>query len=56
MTDTRPAAKPAKKAAAKPPLPTDHSELVAIAVRRGIPSYKAWAMSVPELTKSLEAR
>lgn len=30
-------------------------ELVAQAIDRGVPSYEAWAMTVPELTKKLEA-
>lgn len=37
------------------PLPVHKDDLVAVAIDRGIPSYKAWAMTVPELKKQLEA-
>lgn len=37
------------------PLPSHKDELVAVAIDRGIPSYEAWAMTVPELTKRLES-
>lgn len=40
---------------AEPALPTTKPELVALAIDRRIPSYEAWAMTVPELTKRLEA-
>lgn len=41
-----------KPADDKPPLKAD---LVAEAIDRGIPSYEAWAMTVDELKKKLEA-
>lgn len=37
------------------PLPGHKDELVAVAIDRGIPSYEAWGMTVPELTKRLES-
>lgn len=54
---------PAKKPAANPaaafqpqpdPLPTHKDDLAALAIAHGIPSYEAWAMTVPELTDKLE--
>jgi hypothetical protein len=36
-------------------LPTHKADLVALAIDHGVPSYQAWAMTVPELTKRLEA-
>jgi hypothetical protein len=36
------------------PLPTHKDDLVALAIERNVPSYKAWAMTVPELTKLLK--
>lgn len=35
------------------PLPTHKDDLVALAIERGIPSYEAWDMTVPDLTKKL---
>ena len=37
------------------PLPGHKDDLVALASDRGIPSYEAWDMTVPELTKKLES-
>lgn len=37
------------------PLPAHKDDLVALAIERGIASYKAWDMTVPELRKTLEA-
>jgi hypothetical protein len=36
------------------PLPTHKDDLAALAIERGVPSYEAWAMTVPELKKMLE--
>lgn len=36
-------------------LPTHKDDLVALAIERGKPSYEAWAMTVPDLKKWLEA-
>lgn len=48
--------RPRKFTPAQPaPLPTTKPELAALAIDRGIPSYEAWAMTVPELKKKLEA-
>lgn len=56
-TDQQPAdEQPAEQAAAapeKPKLPTLKEDLVALAISRGIASYTAWAMTVPELTEKL---
>jgi hypothetical protein len=35
--------------------PVHKDDLVAAAIERGVPSYEAWAMTVPELKKKLEA-
>jgi hypothetical protein len=35
-------------------LPTHKDELVALAIARKVPSYEAWAMTVPELTAKLK--
>lgn len=35
-------------------LPTHKDELVALAIERKVPSYEAWAMTVPELTAKLK--
>jgi hypothetical protein len=35
-------------------LPTHKDDLVALAIDRGIPSYVAWNLTVPELKKKLE--
>lgn len=37
------------------PLPAHKDDLVALAIDRGIPSYEAWNLTVPELTKRLES-
>lgn len=37
------------------PLPSHKDDLVALAIDRGIPSYEAWAMTIPELTEKLES-
>lgn len=37
------------------PLPTTKQGLVELAIARGIPSYVAWNLTVPELKKKLEA-
>lgn len=50
-----PAKKAAPKAAEKPQLPDHKDDLVALAISRGIPSYEAWALTVPELTEKLGA-
>jgi hypothetical protein len=47
--------KATRPAAAKPDLPDHKDDLAALAITRGVPSYEAWAMTVPELTKMLEA-
>jgi hypothetical protein len=47
--------KTGKAAPQKPPLPDTKQELVELAITRGIPSYEAWDMTVPELTKKLES-
>jgi hypothetical protein len=48
---------PAKKAAPAAPskadLPAHKDDLVALAITRGVPSYEAWALTVPELTEKL---
>lgn len=44
---------PAKAEKPKPKLPTLKEDLVALAISRGIASYTAWAMTVPELTEKL---
>ena len=44
-----------KPAPPKEPLPSHKDDLVALAIDRGVPSYVAWAMTVPELTKRLES-
>jgi hypothetical protein len=36
------------------PLPTHKDDLVAVAIDRGVPSYEAWDMTVPQLTKRLK--
>ena len=36
------------------PLPTHKPDLVVLAIDRGVPSYEAWAMTVPELTAKLK--
>lgn len=36
-------------------LPTHKDDLVALAIERGIPSYEAWALTIPELTQKLES-
>lgn len=35
-------------------LPTAKADLVALAIDQGIPSYDAWDMTVPALTKTLK--
>lgn len=35
----------------KPDLPTTKPDLVALAISQGVPSYEAWDMTVPQLTK-----
>ncbi|PSK95773.1 hypothetical protein CLV30_12825 [Haloactinopolyspora alba] len=52
----KPAAKPAAAKPAAPALPDTRPELVALAIRRGVPSYEAWAMTVDQLKTKLEAR
>ncbi|HEY9409331.1 MAG TPA: hypothetical protein VIQ30_22640 [Pseudonocardia sp.] len=37
-----------------PPLPDTKPDLVALAIRRGVPSYEAWDMTVAELRNRLE--
>lgn len=37
------------------PLPAHKPDLVALAIDRGVPSYEAWDLTVPELTKRLES-
>lgn len=47
---------PAKPPVKEPePLPDHKQPLVELAIKRGIPSYEAWAMTVPELTEKLES-
>lgn len=40
---------------AEEPLPAHKDDLAALAIERGVPSYVAWAMTVPELKKKLES-
>ncbi|WP_158548799.1 hypothetical protein [Blastococcus sp. TF02A-26] len=50
MDDTTPTTAPRTSTAR-----ADKSELVDQAMSLGVPSYEAWAMTVPALTKMLEA-
>jgi hypothetical protein len=52
-----PATEPAAtdEAAEAEPLPAHKDDLVALAIERGIPSYEAWDMTVPQLKKRLES-
>lgn len=45
----------AESAPESEPLPSHKDDLVALAIDRGIPSYEAWDMTVPELTARLES-
>ncbi|HEY1180250.1 MAG TPA: hypothetical protein VGF17_29180 [Phytomonospora sp.] len=51
---TAPRKPPAQPATEAEPLPDHKEDLVAVAISRGIPSYEAWAMTVPELTDTLK--
>jgi hypothetical protein len=58
VPDPKPTPRASTKAKppAKEPLPTHKDDLAWLAIERhGIPSYEAWAMTVPELTEKLEA-
>lgn len=51
-----PVAGPATPPVKEPePLPEHKQPLVELAISRGIPSYEAYAMTVPELTEKLES-
>lgn len=51
-----PEAEPTAEPAPEPErLPAHKPDLVALAIDRGVPSYEAWAMTVPELTTKLES-
>lgn len=39
----------------EPTEPPEQSDLVAQAIARGIPSYEAWAMTIPDLMTRLES-
>lgn len=53
--DTEPVAAAAVDEESEPePLPTHKPDLVALAIDRGVPSYEAWAMTVPDLTAKLK--
>lgn len=53
--DAAEAEAPAEPEPEREPLPAHKDDLVALAIERGIPSYEAWDMTVPELTKKLES-